>query len=127
LEIWRENIPFNNLLLSAAYTAHRRRSFFLPGIDDMMRINGIASVTTEPERFLDNGKSPRSVIVVETRQAYFHRSKALRRSDLWNPDKRLARGAFPSLGQIARDQFKLMVPAKRLDPVLARDAKKNLY
>jgi PPOX class probable FMN-dependent enzyme len=104
--------------------------FFLPGVDDMMRINGIASITTEAAlmaRFVHDGKAPRVVVLIETREVYFHCSKALRRSDLWNSDKRLAKGVFPTLGQIARDQFKLPIPAKLIDMALKRDAKKNLY
>jgi len=104
--------------------------FFLPGITDMMRINGNAHVTVAPDLmacFVHEGKPPRSVVVVETHEVYFHCSKALLRSDLWNPDKRLRKGAFPTLGQIARDQFRLPVPAKLIDIALARDAKTNLY
>ena len=104
--------------------------FFLPGVTDMMRINGNATITIAPtlmERFVHDGKAPRSVIVIETREVYFHCSKALLRSDLWNPDKRLPKGGFPTLGQIARDQFHLPVPAKLIDFALKRDAKKNLY
>ncbi len=104
--------------------------FFLPGVEDMLRVNGIASVTTDAalmERFRHEGKLPRSVVTIETREVYFHCSKALRRSDLWNPDKRLPKGGFPTLGQIARDQFRLLIPAKLIDVALARDAKKNLY
>lgn len=104
--------------------------FFLPGVTDMMRINGDAAITTAPElmeRFAHDGKAPRSVIVVETREVYFHCSKALIRSDLWNPDKRVPKGGFPTLGKIARDQFKLPIPAKLIDIGLAQDAKNNLY
>jgi hypothetical protein len=67
------------------------------------------------------------VIVVETQEVYFYCSKAPRRSDLWDPDKRIPKGAFPTLGQIARDQFKLLVPSKVVDFALEHDAKKNLY
>lgn len=104
--------------------------FFLPGVNDMMRINGDAHVTVAPElmaRFVHDGRPPRSVVVVETREVYFHCSKALRRSDLWNPDKRVPRGGFPTLGQIARDQFRLPVPSLVIDLALARDARRNLY
>lgn len=96
----------------------------------MLRINGVASITVDPdmiELFWHDGKLPRSVIVIETCEVYFRCSKALRRSDLWNPDKRLPIGVFPTLGQIARDQFKLFVPARLIDLALARDTKKNLY
>ena len=104
--------------------------FFLPGVTDMMRINGVASITTAPglmERFVHDGKAPRSVIVVETQEVYFHCSKALLRSELWNPARHVPKGGFPTLGQIARDQFRLLVPAKVIDLALAHDAKKNLY
>lgn len=67
------------------------------------------------------------MVLVETREVYFHCSKALKRSDLWNPDKHVPKGAFPTLGQTARDQFKLLIPAKVIDFALGRDAKKNLY
>jgi uncharacterized protein len=104
--------------------------FFLPGVEEMLRLNGIASITMEERlmaRFIHAGKRPRSVVQVETREVYFHCSKALKRSDLWNPDKHLPKGAFPTLGQIARDQFKSLIPAKVIDFALGRDAKKNLY
>jgi PPOX class probable FMN-dependent enzyme len=104
--------------------------FFLPGVTDMMRINGIARITVAPElmeRFRHDGKLPRSVIVVETGEVYFHCSKALLRSELWNPARHLPKGAFPTLGKIARDQFKLLVPAKVIDMALNHDAKTNLY
>jgi uncharacterized protein len=102
----------------------------LPGVEEMLRINGVATVTTEESlmaHFIHDGKRPRSVVLVETREVYFHCSKAPKRSDLWNPDKRLPKGAFPDLGQIARDQFKLLIPARVIDLALGRDAKKNLY
>ena len=73
------------------------------------------------------GKRPRSVVVIETREVYFHCSKALRRSDLWNPDKRLPTGGSPTLGQIACEQRNLATPASEIDRDLAQDAEENLY
>jgi len=104
--------------------------FFLPGIDEMLRLNGIASITVDEQlmqRFVYEGKRPRAVIVVEVKEVYMHCSKALRRSALWNPEKQLTKKDFPSLGQIARDQYKLLTPAKLIDLALAQDAKRNLY
>lgn len=104
--------------------------FFLPGVHEMLRINGIAALTTMPdlmERFVHEGKRPRAVVVIEVQEVYFHCSKALKRSDLWNPAKQIAQGVFPTLGQIARDQFKLLAPARLIDMALKYDAKKNLY
>lgn len=66
--------------------------FFIPGIDETLRINGTATVSVHDDlmnRFVVDGKRPRSVIVVDVMEVYLHCSKALKRSDLWNPDKRL--------------------------------------
>ena len=125
--------PGNNRLDTLTNILHQPAVgllFFLPGVDEMLRINGLASISTREDlmqRFVHEGKRPRSVVVVETREIYFHCSKALRRSDLWNPDKRISRGAFPTLGQIARDQFKLLIPSRMIDFALKQDAKRNLY
>jgi hypothetical protein len=42
---------------------------------------------------------------VAVEEVYFHCGKALIRSDLWNPDRRVARGDFPSLGRILAEQI----------------------
>ena len=82
--------------------------FFLPGINETLRVNGRARVAAEPallEPHAVNGKVPKSGILVSVDEVYFHCGKALIRSDLWNPDKHLARGDFPSLGRILADQI----------------------
>ena len=82
--------------------------FFVPGINETLRVNGRASVTTDPallEPLAVNGKAPRSGILVIAEEVYFHCGKALIRSDLWNPQKQVARGDFPSLGRILADQI----------------------
>ncbi len=55
------------------------------------------------ERFPAQGKLPRSVIVVAVERVYFQCPKALVRSELWNPDKRIPRSALPSTGTILAD------------------------
>jgi uncharacterized protein len=82
--------------------------FFVPGINETLRVNGRARVTTDPallEPLAVNGKVPRSAILVSAEEIYFHCGKALIRSDLWNPEKQLRRSEFPSLGQILADQI----------------------
>ena len=87
--------------------------FFVPGINETLRVNGRASVTTDPallEPLAVNGKVPRSGILVAAEEIYFHCGKALIRSDLWNPEKHVARGAFPPLGRIIAEQIGGMDP-----------------
>ncbi len=87
--------------------------FFVPGINETLRVNGRARVTTDRELlepFAVNGKVPRSAILVEAEEIYFHCGKALIRSDLWNPEKHVARGNWPSLGRIIAEQVGGMDP-----------------
>ncbi|MBU6957606.1 pyridoxamine 5'-phosphate oxidase family protein [Pseudomonas sp. CVAP len=75
--------------------------FIIPGIGETLRVNGRARISAEPallESFAVNGKPPRTVILVEVEAAYFHCSKAIVRSDLWNPEKYLDRSALPTAG-----------------------------
>ena len=78
------------------------------GLDETLRVNGQARVTTDPallEPLAVNRKVPRSGILVTAEEVYFHCGKALIRSDLWNPGKQLRRSEFPSLGRILADQI----------------------
>ena len=87
--------------------------FFVPGINETLRVNGQAKVTTDPELLEPlsvNGKAPRSGILVAAEEIYFHCGKALIRSDLWNPEKHVARAAWPSLGRIIAEQIGGMDP-----------------
>ncbi|MGV8996566.1 MAG: pyridoxamine 5'-phosphate oxidase family protein [Parvibaculaceae bacterium] len=125
--------PGNNRLDTLTNIAHTPAVgllFFLPGFEEMLRVNGVATLTTEQalmDRFVVNGKPPRSVMVIEVQEVYFHCTKALRRSELWNPEKHVPRETMPSFGQIMRDQMKFLMPAKIVDMALKKDAKDNLY
>lgn len=104
--------------------------FFIPGFEDTLRVNGLARVSTEPElmqRFLQDGKPPRSVIVIDVKEAYLHCVKAIKRAGLWTQGAQVDRGTFPTAGEIYRDQLKLEVPVEVIDASLEQDAKDNLY
>ena len=82
--------------------------FFVPGINETLRINGRARITTDPELLEPlavNGKTPRSGILISAEEVYFHCGKALIRSDLWNPEKHTAQSDFPTLGRIITEQI----------------------
>jgi hypothetical protein len=82
--------------------------FFVPGINETLRVNGKSRITTDSailEPLAVSGKVPRSAILVTAEEIYFHCGKALIRSDLWNPDKQVRRSDFPSLGRILADQI----------------------
>ena len=82
--------------------------FFVPGIDETLRVGGKGKLSAEPELLAameEFGKLPRAVLRIDVKEAYFHCGKALIRSDLWNPDKQVHRSDFPSLGRIPADQI----------------------
>lgn len=104
--------------------------FMIPGFEDIVRVNGTARVSRDPAlmaRFLVEGKPPLSVVVVEVREAFLHCGKAIRRARLWEPAARVDRGAYPSTGQVLRDQLSLDVEPKVIDDALEASARKTLY
>lgn len=75
--------------------------FLLPGIGETLRINGRATLSTNPElceSFTVRGKMPACVVVITIDRVYTQCPKALIRSDLWNPDRHLPADAVASTG-----------------------------
>jgi uncharacterized protein len=84
--------------------------FFVPGLDETLRVSGKGTVTTEPALLAameEFGKLPRAVLRIEVHEAYFHCGKALMRSKLWSKDAQVARAAFPSISEVIHEQTKL--------------------
>ncbi len=81
--------------------------FFVPGIDETFRVNGEATLVTDPallEGSVVLGRTPKTGVVITLREAFFHCAKALKRSRLWDPAAQIERSAFPTLGRILADQ-----------------------
>ncbi len=78
--------------------------FMVPGSANVVRVNGTARLTADPEmtsRFEQRGKHPRSVILVEIGEVYFQCAKAIMRSRLWSGED--DSGAVPTAGQMVRE------------------------
>jgi uncharacterized protein len=81
--------------------------FFVPGLDETLRVNGRASVCLDPALLSGtevHGRPPRAGIVVSVEEAFFQCGKALKRSKLWGGDYRIERKSFPTLGKIIAEQ-----------------------
>jgi PPOX class probable FMN-dependent enzyme len=79
--------------------------FLIPGVGDTFRVNGRATLVTDPELLAGSeveGKVPKLGILVEIDECYTQCSKALIRSDLWNPENHVDRSELPSSGEILR-------------------------
>ncbi|HEV2187608.1 MAG TPA: pyridoxamine 5'-phosphate oxidase family protein [Stellaceae bacterium] len=104
--------------------------FFVPGIRETLRVNGRAQITTDPELLASTvvgEKMPRSGILVTADEVYFHCGKALIRSDLWNPEKHVARNAFPSLGVVIAEQIGQQVEPKEAERMTEESYRTRLY
>ena len=62
-----------------------------------------------------DGKVPRLGILVSVDEAYTQCSKALIRSDLWNPERHVDRSELPSSGEILRSLERPQFDAERYD------------
>lgn len=119
----------NNRLDSLENIVETRRAgllFLIPGIDETLRVNGGAIVTTDPERLelvAAARGTPRAVIEVTVEEAYLHCAKAFMRSRLWAEASRRERSVLPTLGEILKDQLRSDGPAETQEQMLARYAR----
>ncbi|KRE12566.1 pyridoxamine 5'-phosphate oxidase [Bosea sp. Root483D1] len=103
--------------------------FFVPGINETLRVNGRARMTTDAtllEPLAMQEKAPKLGLIVEVDEAYFHCGKALLRSKLWAQETQVERSSFPTLGRIIADQTKA-VDAAEADANLEEAYRLRLY
>ena len=92
--------------------------FVIPGVGDTFRVNGRGRIVEDEELLAEStvdGKPPKLGILVEIEEAYTQCSKALIRSDLWNPERHIDRSELPSSGEILRSLNDPDFDAERYD------------
>ena len=120
--------PGNNrldTLENIVATGHIGLLFLLPGVDETLRVNGTAVLSTAESDIAlctDDKRSPKLVIRVTVQAAYLHCAKALMRSKLWSPDVLVNRSVMPSMGEMMKDQIGGDIPAETQEQMLARYA-----
>lgn len=98
--------------------------FLAPGINETLRINGRAVISTDPAligRFGVGGKMPATVIVVTIGQVYFQCARALVRSRLWDTAAHVDPALVPTPGEMVRsadtafdaDAYDAALPARQ--------------
>jgi PPOX class probable FMN-dependent enzyme len=105
--IWLPDWPGNNRLDSLRNIVRDGRAsllFMVPGSNNVVRVNGTAVLTDDPEvtqTFEQRGKHPRTVVVISVREVYFQCAKALMRAGLWTRDDA---AGVPTAGELVREQ-----------------------
>jgi uncharacterized protein len=110
--------PGNRLadsLRNVLQNPHVALLFVIPGVGDTFRVNGRATIVTDPEVLEPcavEGKTPKLGLRIEIDEAFTHCSKAFLRAQLWDPGRYVQREELPSSGEILRS----------LDPTVDADA-----
>lgn len=117
---------FRNVLANPRVAVY----FVVPTRSESLRVNGSARLVTD-QWLLDElsmkGRPAQLALVVDVEEAYFHCSKCVIRSNLWDATGWADATGLASLGAVIRDQLRLDVPAEAVDAGLEQDAKARLY
>jgi uncharacterized protein len=104
--------------------------FLIPGIGETLRVNGHATISIDPdllESFAIDRKAPKSVIAITVEAVYFQCARAILRSELWNPQKHVARSSLPSAGQMLAALSNNRVGGEAYDKELPERQRTTLY
>jgi uncharacterized protein len=104
--------------------------FLIPGSGSTLRANGRAHVSTDADllaSFAVTEKAPRSVIVMTVEEICFQCARAIVRSDLWNPDKRVDPKTLPTPGQILAEMSDNTVGGEDYDRAWPERARQTMW
>jgi PPOX class probable FMN-dependent enzyme len=104
--------------------------FLIPGSGSTLRVNGRAEVSAAPDllaSFKMDGKAPRTVIIMTVDEIYFQCARAIVRSDLWNPDKRVDPRSLPTPGRILASMSDDKVGGESYDREWPERAKDSMW
>ena len=104
--------------------------FVVPGVGETLRVNGRGRISNEAAllaSFAVDGKLPRTVLLVDVDAVYFHCSKALARSRLWDPARHVERSRLPSTGSILKRLSGETFDAVKYDLELVERLRTGLY
>ncbi len=82
--------------------------FFVPGMNETLRVKGKAEITTNPdllEPLTVGGKAPLSGLKISVEEAFLHCGRALIRGRIWDADAQIDRSSYPTYGQVLADQI----------------------
>lgn len=103
--------------------------FMVPGLNETLRVNGAARIITEEALLtpaVAQGKMPRAGLLIDVQEAFFHCGKALIRAHLWDAERHLPRGSFPSIGRIIAEQTGACA-AEEADRAVEHNYRTGLY
>ncbi len=89
-----------------------------------MRINGTATLTTDPELLASmqvKGHVPKVALLIHVEEAFIHCGKAPKRGRLWDPSAHIDRSAYPKMGEVMFDHGRYSDVSREQMTALAQD------
>ena len=102
--------------------------FLIPGSGETLRVNGTATISTEPgllSRFAMNDKLPQCVVVIKVETVFFQCARAIQRSRLWQSDR--PGREVPTAGAILEALTDAAIDGKTYDQELPARQGATLY
>ncbi|MDT8859272.1 pyridoxamine 5'-phosphate oxidase family protein [Alkalihalobacillus sp. MEB130] len=84
--------------------------FLIPGLEDVLRVNGKATIISDEEilnRMSLKGKPPILGIGIDVEECFIHCPRALKQSNIWNPDSWEDKDNLPTLMEIFHAHLKI--------------------
>ena len=97
--------------------------FMIPGVEEMVRVNGEATLRTDApwiDRCTGDKRPPKLVIHVKVQEAYLHCAKAVMRSHIWDQEAQIDRSRLPSMGEMMKAQLNLEGPPESREDMRKR-------
>jgi len=104
--------------------------FLIPGKSETLRVSGTAKVVRDKalrDSMAVKGKSPDFAIVVNVKEAFFHCSKCVIRSKLWQTEHWPDLDGLPRLAQTMVDAGQLELTESETHEIVVNDERERLY
>lgn len=104
--------------------------FMVPGKSETLRVSGTASIVRDTalrDSLAIKNRSPELVIVVNVEEAFFHCSKCVMRSKLWQQEHWPSLEGLSRLAETMVDAGKLELSEMEMHEIVLKDERENLY
>ncbi len=104
--------------------------FMVPGRKDTLRVGGRAQIVGDEavrRSMIEHGKVPRLAMVIEVERVFFHCTKCMVRSNLWNPKAWPDTSGMQSFGAALVAQARLKATPAEVDADMKQSEHHRLY
>lgn len=110
-------------LVNIIETGHIGCLFLIPGVDETLRVNGLARISTSAEHlglFSNSSNRPKVCVEIIIKEVFLHCAKALMRSEFWSSKSKIDRSSFPTMGAMINEQLSINESPETQEEMVAR-------